>query len=163
MAATKDKAEPLRKITIRTVTNIDSAAMFELAMQKAKTSAFPICRIWGVAKRLKPGSSDNGAYVKFLGDFRALDVQTGSLYRSSVCILPKFMEESMAGAMGSGDNVKPAQFGSEIAIKYDAKAATKYVFVETPLLEPEESDEMRQLEGKIRETSPKALPAPGKT
>lgn len=157
----KDKAEQLRKITIRTVTSLDSEQIFELA-NKTRDKQVPLLRIWGVAKRAKPGSSDYGPYVRFLGDFRALDVQTGALYRSSVAILPKFMEEQLAGAMGTGDNSVAAQFGVEISVKYDGKAATKYVYMDRALLEPEQSNEILALEDKIRGTDPKALPAPKK-
>lgn len=161
--APKDKAEPLRKITVKTVCGGKDAdvkaAMLEKVM-KDKTKVHSIMRVWGVATRLKPGASDLGPYVKFNGQFRALNIETGEVFRSAAMLLPKFLEEELAGAMGAGESAKASEFALEIGVKYDKTAATSYVYTADSLVQMAESDQMKQLEQRIRDDNPKALPAP---
>src|SRR5712692_5487556 len=118
----KDKSTPLRKITVKTVCggdNEDFKGELLEKLMKDRTKPIVLMRVWGTARRLKPGESDNGPFVKFLGAFRALNVETGELFRAPVVLLPKFLEDELAGAMGSGDNVQPVEFALEVFAKYD--------------------------------------------
>ncbi len=159
----KDKATSLRRITVKTVCETPGGDikgdMLEKVM-KDKTKTHPVMRVWGVATRLKPGASDLGPFVRFLGGFRALNIETGELFRAPVVLLPKFLEDQLAGAMGSGENVKPAEFAIEIGVRYDKTSATSYVYTGEEMVATSESDQMLQLEARIRADNPKALPAP---
>jgi hypothetical protein len=162
-ANAKDKGTSLRRITVKTVCegkdgDIKGEMLAKVLKDKAKT--FPVMRVWGVATRLKPGASDLGPFVRFLGAFRAVNIETGELFRAPVCLLPKFLEDQLAAGMGSGENVKPAEFAIEIGVKYDKTSATSYVYTGDEMIATTESDQMLQLEARIREENPKALPAP---
>lgn len=164
--APKDKAEPLRKISTRTVLGSkdeDVKGMILEKVMKDKTKDHPLLRVWGVATRYKPGNSDFGAFLKFNGQFRALNIETGAVYRSAALLLPKFLEDELAGALGSMDAPKPSEFAIEIGAKYDKTSATSYVFTANSLVETSESDQMKQLESRIRSENPRALPAPAKS
>lgn len=142
------EARQLRKITIATVYGTPDVE----ELIKLNGKSLKICKIWGVAGRMKPGANDFGEFVRFVGDFRAVNLNTGELFRSSVCLLPKFLEEDMAGAMASGADgaTKQVEFGVEINVSFDKTAATKYVYNADSLIEPAESQALVALEQKMK-------------
>src|SRR5258708_3606618 len=114
----KDKSTPIRRITIKTGCangrgDFKGEVLGKVLKDKAK--AVPLMRVYGVATRMKPGESDFGPYLRFLGQFRALNIETGEAFRAPVLLLPKFLEEELAGAMGSGENVRSSEFAIEIS------------------------------------------------
>lgn len=159
--ATKDKnaAEPLRKITVATVCG-DVKAEYLEALLRDKTKPIALLDIWGVATRAKPGESDFGPYVKFLGQFKALNIKDGALYRAPTCLLPKFLEEELYGAL-SAPGASSAEFGFRVSVKYDKDSATSYVFLADSLVEPANNDALAALELKMGEAR-RTLPAPKK-
>lgn len=154
MAQAKPQGKALdriRKITVKTVYGkID----FEKLMEKKQ---LPVMTIYGVARNMQPGASELGPFVAFLGDFRAVNMDTGEEFASAKCILPKILEEQIAGA-APGVNDKEIKFAFELGTKYDASAATKYVYTYRPLLESQDASVMDELRG----VALKALPAPNK-
>jgi hypothetical protein len=141
--------EPLRRITVKTVTGGVTAALFaELSKEPAKP--IWLCEILGIARAGKVKMSDYGESMGFIGSFEARDCRTGKFYTGSKVYLPKFLEEELIGIMGIGsDTAKKATFALRIGVKFDMTAATKYVYVVQPLIKPQESDELAMLKQQI--------------
>lgn len=140
-------AEPLRKITVKTVYGeVDLERLL-----KDKTKALPIMDVYGLCRKSKAGETDFGPYVRFLGEFRAVNCETGAMYRAPVLLLPKFLEEELAAATGDANAAKEVEFAFRLSAKYDAKAATKYVYLADSLVEASQSDAMTALESRIAE------------
>lgn len=145
----KVEVAQLRKITLGT---IGAQPDFEELM-KAEGKKMKLAHIFGVVTRAKPGSSDFGPFVAFLGTFRAVNLTSKEQFESAKCILPQFLEEQLFGALpadGAGANV---EFALEISAKYDKDAATKYVYEAKSLLPTVENAQMVALENRVKEAA----------
>lgn len=139
----------VRKLTIRTCGFSKSRIMELLFAQKPKDAkdlpddiVIPLCKIMGTSTGAKSGQSDNGSFVKLLGDFYGVDLSTGELIKSAVCILPNFVSESMAAALLVSPSIK---FSLQIDAVSRSNSATGYEFNVTPLVEAEPTDDMKAL------------------
>jgi hypothetical protein len=142
-----------RKITLK---GIGAQADIEKLMS-ADGRRMKLAHVYGVATRAKPGQTDTGPYVKFLGQFRAVNLATKEVFESSAIILPRFIEEGLFAALpDGGGNV---EFAVEISAKFDKDAATKYVYESKSLLPTQENAQLAQLETRVKEAA-KALVAP---
>lgn len=155
--ATKER-EQLRKITVRKV--MGEKPDIE-ALLKAPGKRMDLMDVYGVVTKAKPGSSDYGEYVRFLGTFVAINLQTKEEFESSVCILPRFLEEGLYGALGT-EGAQNVEFALRLSIKYDKEAATNYVYEHKNLVPTKETDAMQALADKVKAAA-KALPAPSKS
>ena len=156
--ATKEKEiQYPRKITMKTI--LGEKLDFEKLM-KVDGKRLQLADIYGVATKAKPGESDLGPYVRFLGQFRATNLETGEVFESAVCILPRFIEEQLMGAMGL-DGAQNVEFALRVSAKYDKDAATKYVYEAKNLLPTRESDALQSLTERVGDAV-KALPKPNK-
>jgi hypothetical protein len=152
----KKEAEVLRKITVKSVMGKDFVYMKDTDLVKKKKA--DLMRVYGCVTTIKPGSSDYGPFVRFVGEFKAVNVITGEMFVSPAAILPRFLEEQVAGAC-SPENL-PVTFGFDIGIKLavDSKSGIdKYEFTASPVLIPKSSNAMIALEETMAQ---KALPAP---
>lgn len=142
-----------RKLTLKT---IGAQPDFEKLL-KADGKRMKLAHIYGVATKAKPGTSDLGAYVKFLGQFRAVNLATKEVFESSAAILPKFLEEQLFGMLPEGGG--NVEFAIELSAKYDKDAATKYVYEAKSLLPAKENAQLADLTARVNEAV-KALPKP---
>lgn len=126
---------PLRKITIATVKA--KPTLKELMAASEKNETVPIMDVWGVATRAKAGKSDYGDFLRFVGQFRAINLRSGESFRAAVCLLPRFLEEELEGILGAPGTVN-AEFGVRITAKFDEDAASKYVYLADAIIEPAE-------------------------
>jgi len=115
-----------------------------------------LCKIYGIGRRLKPdvalqpdGTASN--FVRFMGEFRSVDMTTGRICTAGQIILPKIAQDLLAGAMESGAVV---QFGFQLGIRYEETAVTKYVYVCESLLAPAKNDPLALLENSISTGQP---------
>ncbi len=97
----KNEVERLRKITLKGIgAQCDVEKLFGTEGKR-----LDLADVYGVATKAKPGQSDYGGYVAFLGQFRAINLETKQVFESSKCILPRFIEEELYGALGdSGES-----------------------------------------------------------
>lgn len=143
----------LRKITIRDVVGKDVMRnilpkLMPVEGQKAKI--VPLLRVYGVANRYKPGSSEHGEYVKFFGQFLATNLMDGSEYVGVQCILPNFIGEQIhASMMGAGGEIHESKWAFEIGAHYDPDAVTKYVYDIKPLERPNTTSAVNLLRASI--------------
>lgn len=145
--------KPVRKITVKAVYG---AVDIEKVLA-AKDTGLPIMDVYGIATAAKEGESDYGVYCKFIGQFRAVNLETGETFRSATLLLPRFLEEQLMGLLGGG--AVAAEFAVRIQAVYDKTSATKYVYVADSLVEAQESDAFKALEARVCERY-KALAAP---
>jgi len=143
----------LRRITVRDV--VGKAFMKDLPenLSKAPGKRLGLMRILGVASRAKPGATDKGEYVRFIGRFKATNLITGEVFQGSQCILPHFVGEMIHAAMTSGgpglsglEAQNESQFAFDIGAHYDESAITRYVYDVTSLIPPAASDALTLLE-----------------
>jgi len=154
--ATKKEVEPdwVRKITIKAVTGGITAEVFEKLM---KVKQMRLMTLYGIAGSYKTKMTDYGESVGFLGEFEAVDIATGTVYRSMKAYLPKALEEMLFGILSTGGEGARASFACEIGVQYDPEAATKYVYSIKPLVNPVAGDGLALLKAQAHG---KALPAP---
>lgn len=139
-----DKAfNALRKLTVAAV--FGKITIAKLA--EAKDGLIELCDMWGVITRAKPGESAHGPYVRFIGQFRAMNLETGQCFKAPVILLPRFLEEEVAG--GVADSTGNVEFAFRLYAKLDEDAATKYVYLSEPIIEAKESEQLKTLESKM--------------
>lgn len=151
MAASKE-INGVRKISIKAVCGTPD---IEKVIAKKKID---LMDVYGVAQRTKAVTTDYGDAVRFIGKFRAVNLETGEVYESTRLYLPSAMEEDLSAAMNAGGN---AEFGVRINVNYDKSLATKYYYDFVSLIEPQNQDALLSLEAKMKDAA-KALPAPKK-
>lgn len=136
----KEEVAGLTKITVADI-GLDKPVLVKVA-EKAKGKETAICRIVGQAVNMKPGTTDKGDYVRFVGLFAARNYLTpGVDYRSGNLILPNVASGMLEGLLGAAmaelkggeeDKEKASGaavvFGFEMTVKGDPTAATGYVF-----------------------------------
>jgi hypothetical protein len=142
----------LKKLTVKGImgAKVDELSQIEaLLAAKNEKTVVPLCRIYGRTDKAKPDTSKLGDFVRFGGEFIGVNLVNGEQHRSGSAILPGVAESNIYGSMGPfndrGQSEKVIEFAFEIGAKYDKTAATKYVYVVTPLVEPKDSDPMKAL------------------
>lgn len=149
----------LKKITVKTCgVKPDLEKLIAHKNANGDKAVFPLLTVYGVASDYKAGAGKDGMgdYVKFLGQFKAINVQTGQVFVSGACILPGAAPDLIYGALrGLGDNGGAVEFGFNIGASYDPEAVTKYVYHVDQIMSPDQADPLAALEMKL-----KALPAP---
>lgn len=145
--------EILRKLTIKTA-GFDIPAV-KAALGDNKTA--DLLKIAGFTTEARPGQTDKGEYVKFIGTFRAVNLQTGEAYESATAIFPSFIAETLAAALAQSQEV---EFGLLIGAKANATSVTGYEYTVRPLIEAKVSDKMGALIAAAGLDAPVALPAP---
>lgn len=162
-ANAKVSATILRKVTIKNCgwSSDDILKAITRVLPDGKTVEFDgkvdLLRIWGRATDAKPGQSDNGSFVKLVGEFHALNVSTGERFRSGHMILPNFIGEPMGGALRESPSV---EFALSIGAQGDETSVTRYVFTVSEAIEAAPSAAMQRLEQAALGHQMPALAAP---
>lgn len=141
--------ERIRKITIKTVCG---GVDFD-KLVAAKEKRLDLMTLFGVARLARPGSSDYGMYTAFLGEFVAVNMETGEEFGSSKLLVPKILEEQLAGLVGQ-EGGREVKFAVVIGVRYEPKSQVKYEFTLRPLVETADASVIAEL----REVAMKALP-----
>jgi hypothetical protein len=86
-----EKTETINKITMKAVG----------AQPKAGTVEAPhmLLHVLGIARSFKTGSSNYGFFQKFSGDFEAINLETGEVFRSNNLMLPAVAEMLLKSAL----------------------------------------------------------------
>lgn len=140
------KVETVRKISMKTMeaqpSMEDLAKMEKLTGEK---NYLAVAQVFGIAKKFRPGESDNGPFVRFLGQFKGVNVRSKTEYLAGAAFFPKPIEEALFGAMDP-EAPNDVQFAFEIGVKFAAEAATKYEYVCRSLIKPAENDALALLQ-----------------
>lgn len=141
--------EVARKITFTTAFG-GGKKWFEKLMSKPADEAgrkiLPLGKIYGIANGYTAGATDLGEFVKFAGQFRSVNYETGESADAPQVILPNFLAGSLKGAIDAPERAGPVQIALEVAAEYDAEAVTKYRYILRDLLPPAVNDPLAALE-----------------
>jgi len=114
---------------------------------------------YGLATGVRYGEGDNGPWIKFTGQFEAVNMQTGVLVRSGELFLPNNVTPILESQIiaGKGDEkFTGIQFAIEVGAQEDEESAVGYVFISKDLMP---SDAENDLLAKMRaeHVNPKLL------
>lgn len=149
----------VKKITSKIVcggkVNIEKLIKFIEQPGNGRESVMPLYGIIGIASDFVAGQTDLGAYVRLLGQFKAVNVETGEEFRSGAAILPGAASDLVFGALrGLGESGGSIEFALRVGVKRDEASAVGYVFVVEQVYSPQSQDALGALEGRL------SLPAP---
>ena len=119
--------------------------------------------IMGKLRRGVMAVTNFGEYVRFGGDFEAVNEATGEVFRSAVFLCPGIMEDVLHSALQSAqetDKTASAEFALRFSTKEDKSAARGYVWTAEFLLEAATDDPLTRLRAAIEDQL--KLPAPEK-
>jgi hypothetical protein len=147
--------ELLRKLTIKTA-GFDVGAV-KAALADNKTA--DLLKVVGITTEARPGQTEKGEFIKFGGQFRAVNLQTSELFEASTAIFPNFIADSLAAALAQSQEV---EFGILIGAKANATSVTGYEYTVRPLVEAKVSDKLGALIAAAGLDAPLSLEAPAK-
>jgi hypothetical protein len=147
--------ELLRKLTIKTA-GFDVTAV-KAALADNKTA--DLLKVVGITTEARPGQTEKGEFIKFGGQFRAVNLQTGELFEASTAIFPNFIADSLAAALSQSQEV---EFGILVGAEANATSVTGYEYTVRPLVEAKVSDKLGALIAAAGLDAPLSLEAPAK-
>lgn len=155
--------EQLSKISPSTVTGGITEAVLEKLMKARTLIAYDVIGVVKGAKVIPP-KGDFKEAVRFIGQFKATNRlngnhDIGATFTANRAYFPAFIEEELYAALQQG--ATGMEVALRIGLKFDVKAATKYVYTAESLIPMQESDALKALELKVAERL-RALPAPKK-
>lgn len=114
--------------------------------------------VYGLANSGTPDSSQYGDYVRFNGQFEAVDHKTGELFQSGTMIIPGIGEVLLYGALSNiGEDGGSLRFAFEFGIK-PSKSPTGYDYTLKPLTESNASDPLADLRAQLKLPANAKLP-----
>lgn len=122
---------------------------------KAADGVLNIMRVMGSAIGIKDGVSDYGEWTSLVGQFRAVNLQTGETYDSANLFLPDVAGELIIAQLKGGATA--VDFAFDISAVLDETSQIGYTYRATPLVAAEEESPITRLEKKLAHL---ALPAP---
>lgn len=96
-----------------------------------------LLHVYGVTHGVKQGQSDYGPWISFVGNFAAVNLETGEEFRAGKLFLPEIAEIMLHSQLAEADSV---QFAFEIGIIESKKSAIGYEYTVKPLVKPQEND-----------------------
>lgn len=118
---------------------------------------FAAIRFLGIARRMSTGESQFGPWVKFHGDFQAINLTTGEEFVAKQALFPAVISDDLA-AMLADESVNEASFGFDLYIAPN-DAPIGYEYSAESLIEQQESNPLALLAQSIAKPLP-ALSAP---
>lgn len=160
MSQNKKPSENLvSKVTVSTVygkikTTIKKTEEGDIRILEKDTM---LMRLFGQATGYQVKTSQYGDSLQFEGIFKAINAETGEIFRSGKCFLPKVFESHLGGLL---DQIETgAEFALDI-YAIPANNAFGYEYRVRPLLEVQESPVLARLESLVYGTPQLAAPAP---
>lgn len=151
----------VKKITMSSIgCKPDIEKLIEFKNVHGVATVMPLATVYGLVSDYKAGAGKDGMgdYIKFLGQFRAINVETGQIFKSGAAILPGAAPDLVYGALRAmGEQGGAVEFGFNFGVRFDPTAATKYVYDVQQITEVGQSDPLAQLELRLKQAS---LPAP---
>lgn len=110
-------------------------------------SVMPLFNIIGQASDFTTGQSDYGPYVKLLGVFKAVNIDTGEEFRSGACMLPGSGNDMVYGALrGLGEQGGAVEFAFRVGVKRDKSAGVGYAYDVEQVVVAGQADPLAALE-----------------
>jgi len=148
-----DKVEntPLRKISAKTVWGKIKA---EHIPEKGSK---PLYRVIGQAMGTREGDGDYGDWVALVGNFEAVNLETGEVFDAPQCFLPEPFHSAIVKKV-SAEGTIAVDFAFEVGVKAPGPDATvRYEYTCKALADPSKADPLAALRSRLP-----ALPPPPK-
>jgi hypothetical protein len=126
-----------------------------------------LCQIYGIVTGIKVGINprDQNPYTALIGQFEAINLETGETFRSGKLFLPAGLHETLTSIyekLGDDDDVPTTEFGFTIS-GFPAANLTGYSYKAAPFAKPSATDPLMLMREKAKSAPRlKALPAPAK-
>lgn len=146
MAETQVADSIISKITIATIGCNPGAVKTVKPEELSKEGDLPLARLYGKLTGTKAETDKNTGnfYLAFLGNFEAINMQTGEVFKSGKMYLPKGISELVE------NGIKNAPEGSQIAFAFEVRSQKAsnpigYTYRVLALKSPEASDDLAEL------------------
>ena len=151
----------LKKITLKDIGAMpDIEKLIAYKAEHGEKANMPLASIYGLASTYRPGETAMGPFVRFIGQFKAVNVESGETFVSGQCIMPGAAPDMIFGALNAlGDEGGSVEFGFNIGARYDASAAVKYIYSVEQIIETGKLDPLQALEDKLTGTAQLSAPA----
>ena len=119
-----------------------------------------VMRVMGQAVGTKAGTSSYGDWTSLVGQFKAVNPDTGKAFEASTLFLPEVALLPIQVALAQGD-ARGVTFAIDLYVKEAASrkpGGSVYEYSFEHVLPPVDSDPIAQLEARIAEATAKALP-----
>lgn len=149
----------IKKISVKTVYgSVKLPALIKGLPEGASIGPeMPLMEIVGICRDYSVVATDKGESLKFVGQFKATNLETGEIFVSGACFLPGALPDMLYGAIGP-NRESDVQFAFRISAHYDESAITKYVYDVESLIPISESDSLALLEKQIQRPALAAVP-----
>ena len=129
---------------------------------EAPKKAVKLFTVFGIATKVKTGQSDYGPWTALVGQFEAVNAETGEIFQAPQCFLPDPMNSMIAEQLEECDEdgnrvTQSVQFSVDVGIK-PSDVPVGYEYTTKTVVESDNADPLAAL----RDASAKALPAPKK-
>jgi len=118
-----------------------------------------LARFVGIAHGTQTGTTDNGDWTAFKGDFGSVNLLTGEEFSAGKLFLPEVAENLTIAALSNADTV---ELGFDIGIKGNTNSVTGYEYIATPLIKPTENNPVTALMAKLDAPKIAQIEAPKK-
>lgn len=145
-------ASYVKKITVA-ILGHEPRKLEEMA-QGSGAEGVAVARVYGRVNDSKPGTTETGPYIKFEGQFEAVNLVTGIKMRSKNLILPDvgatFVGEGLEAAKKT-DPGASLEFGCDITVveNRSSKGGYQFRYGVKPLLGPEGEDALDKLAARL--------------
>lgn len=141
----------VKKITTKIVCGkVSIEKLIEYCKEHGKTAVMPLFAIIGMASDSVAGETALGPYVRLLGQFKAVNSETGEEFRSGGAILPGSANDMVYGALkGLGDGGGAVEFAFKVGVQRDESAAIGYVYVVEQVYVQGQADSLTALESRL--------------
>lgn len=143
----------LKKITVKTV--------FGTLQKKAipdSGETLEQINVYGQVRRMVPGQTDLGPFIRFKGTFEAVNIGTGEMFRSMNMILPDEAADLLEEALSS-EGAKSVDFALKIGVAGDDSNIGYHYYVE-PLMQSQEGDPLEAIRNNLQGQGLLAAPDP---
>jgi hypothetical protein len=125
----------------------------------------PIMRVFGMMRGTQSGEGENGPWIALIGNFQAINMETGEIFAAAKCFLPGAAGDIVVEAWNnSQDGENPAEnmkFAFDIKKFTDDGSAVGYQYSAVPLIEASEADPLAEMARALPAIVPvPALPEP---
>lgn len=103
-----------------------------------------VATLYGRCTEKKVGTSDYGEYIRFMGEFEAVNADTGESYRAGKMIVPGVLEGLLDSAISVEEN-EAVDFAVEVWVEPSERGNAGYTYNIKPLIKPKESDVLGEL------------------
>ena len=116
-----------------------------------------LMQVFGIATGTKSDESNFGPWTALLGQFRAVNLESGELFQSGVCFLPN-TGLNLITPLLKKDGTDGIEFALNIGV-IPAENSVGYEYYVEPVIESQENDPLEILSKKVNQA---ALPSPNK-